>query len=317
MLTLTAFGSVALAWALVCEANPGTAEPPKPADCEADAKCCASKGKCCAADAGAKCCADKGKGCSANAGKGCSGVKGTNRSSPPVKQASCGGSQEVAKVVERLKKIGYSEEDIASLPASVILASGGSGYPVGFAGLKEGETVVDLGCGAGIDCFLAAKRVGSSAKVIGVDKSPERIAAAEENKRKLGADNVEFREGLLEKLPLGDESVDVAISNCVPPVMRGKDIVLREAFRVLKPGGRLVTTSGLVNDDAPAEALSPEGDWGARMGLPPLRQKDYTSQSSWWWQERASKTSGDLLARGIAGHHHPNGHSERAGVPWQ
>jgi len=202
-------------------------------------------------------------------------VKGTNRPCPPVKQATSGGSLDVAKAAERLEKIGYSKKDIAALPASAILASAGSGYPVGFANLKAGQTVVDLGCGSGIDCLLAATLVGSEGQVIGVDKSPKRIAAAEENKRKTHLANVEFREGLLEKLPLEDESVDVAISNCVGPVMRGKDVVLREVFRVLKPGGRLVTTSGLVNDDAPAEALSPEGDWGARMGLPPLRQKDY------------------------------------------
>lgn len=252
----------------------GKGEPSKDGD---KAKCRAGedKGKCCPAAAGAKCSAMKGAGCSTNADKGCSAMKGTNRPCPPAKQASCGRSPDLAKAAERLEKIGYSKEDIAALPASAILASAGSGYPVGFANLKAGQTVVDLGCGSGIDCLLAATLVGGSGKVIGVDKSPERIAAAKENKRKTRLENVEFREGLLEKLPLEDESIDVAISNCVPPVMRGKDVVLREAFRVLKPGGRLVTTSGLVNDDAPAEALSPEGDWGGRMGLPPLRQKDY------------------------------------------
>ena len=132
---------------------------------------------------------------------------------------------------------------------------------------RSGETVVDLGCGGGLDCFLAAKRVGSSGKVVGVDKSPKALGAARENKRKVGADNVKFLEGLLEKLPLEDASVDVAISNCVAPIGGGEAVALREAFRVLKPCGRLVTTSGVFDDDAPAEALPDKNN--------PLRQKDY------------------------------------------
>ncbi len=279
--------TLVLVWSLVCHADRATGETPKVPNKGADSKCCvgdidgkrcADKSKGCPKDADAKCCADKGKGCDASAGKGCSAVKGTNRTCAPVKQASSGESPDVAKAAARLGKIGYSKEDIAALPASAILASAGNGYPVGFANLKAGQTVVDLGCGSGIDCLLAATQVGSEGQVIGVDKSPERIAAAEKNKRKTRLKNVEFREGLLEKLPLEDESVDVAISNCVPPVMRGKDVVLREAFRVLKPGGRLITTSWLVDNDTPDEALSPKEGWEARMGLKLLRQKDYVAR---------------------------------------
>ena len=218
MLTFTAFGSVMLAWALACEANPKTAEPPKRAEASAGTQWCRSP--------------------------------------------------ERAEVIEFLvDRIGYSKKDLAGLPDSVIMSSGGSGCPVAFAGLKAGETVVDLGCGGGLDCFLAAKRVGKSGKVIGVDKSPKALAAARENKRKMGAENVEFREGLLEKLPLKDESVDVAISNCVAPIGGGEAVALREAFRVLKPGGRLVTTTGVFDDEAPAEALPDKNN--------PLRRKEY------------------------------------------
>jgi len=154
--------------------------------------------------------------------------------------------------------MGYSREDILALPPSVLLASRGSGNPVAFADPKCCETVVDLGCGAGMDCFLAAKRVGSKGKVIGVDKSPEAIAAAKQNKCKIGLQNVEFRKGYLEKLPLEDASVDVAISNCVGPVMGLEGIILREVLRVLKPEGQLVFNSSPPRDDAPAGVLAGE-----------------------------------------------------------
>jgi SAM-dependent methyltransferase len=160
----------------------------------------------------------------------CCGKAMTPRSCPPPDR------------IQKLEQIGYMREEICELPACVTSSSAGCGNPLAFAEVKEGDTVLDLGSGVGMDCFLAAKRVGSGGKVIGVSRSGEHIAAANENKQKLGAVNVEFRQGPLEKMPVEDDSVDVAISNCVAIVMRGEGRVAREAFRVLRPGGRLLTT---------------------------------------------------------------------------
>jgi len=137
------------------------------------------------------------------------------------------------------KKIGYSEEDINSVPEGANLGLG-CGNPVALASLKEGETVLDLGSGAGFDCFLASKRVGKSGKVIGVDMTPEMIDKARENARKGKYKNVEFRLGEIENLPAADNSVDAVISNCVINLSPDKKKVFHEAFRVLKPGGRMM-----------------------------------------------------------------------------
>ena len=183
------------------------------------------------------------------------------------------------ETIEKLGKMGYGREEAAGLPASVTCGSAGCGNPVAFADLKEGETVLDLGSGVGMDCFLAAKRVGSRGKVIGVSNSAEHIAAANENKRKLGAANVELRYGQLEHLPVEDDSVDVAISNCVSIVMRGEGSVARETFRALRPGGRLVTTGQLEKLLDPLRAAGfeqIETPFGGivRSRKPPVRQKE-------------------------------------------
>jgi arsenite methyltransferase len=139
------------------------------------------------------------------------------------------------------KRIGYSEEEIGSVPEGANLGLG-CGNPVALASLKKGETVLDLGSGGGFDCFLAANRVGQSGKVIGVDMTPEMIDKARENARKSNYKNVEFRLGEIENLPVADGAVDVIISNCVINLSPDKKRVFEEAFRVLKPNGRLMVS---------------------------------------------------------------------------
>ena len=130
----------------------------------------------------------------------------------------------------------YLAEDVADLPDT--LPSYGCGNPTAIAGLREGETVLDLGSGAGLDCFLSAKAVGATGRVIGLDMTDEMLALANANRDKLGATNVEFRKGEMEHMPVDDATVDVIISNCVINLSPDKDAVFRESARVLKPGGR-------------------------------------------------------------------------------
>jgi ubiquinone/menaquinone biosynthesis C-methylase UbiE len=137
------------------------------------------------------------------------------------------------------ESIGYSREELGSVPEDADLSLG-CGNPVALASLKEGETVVDLGSGGGLDCFLAAKRVGLKGKIIGVDMTPEMLDKARRNCRKGGYKNVEFRLGEIENLPVADNTADVVISNCVINLSPEKQRVFNEAFRVLKPGGRLM-----------------------------------------------------------------------------
>lgn len=155
----------------------------------------------------------------------------------------------------------YDNQLLEGLPADVTGLSLGCGDPVTIAGLQPGETVLDLGSGGGIDCFLAARQVGESGHVIGVDMTPAMLEKANANKARMGVTNVEFRQGQIEALPVDDNTVDVIMSNCVINLSPDKTAVFSEAFRVLKPGGRVSISDIVTEGDFSAELRADTAQW--------------------------------------------------------
>lgn len=166
----------------------------------------------------------------------CCGESGAAVGKNSAASCCCGGSDVTSEQMSAL--MGYSKQDLASAPEGANMGLG-CGNPVALASLKPGETVVDLGSGGGFDCFLAAKQVGETGKVIGVDMTPDMLSKARANAEKMQAKNVEFRLGEIEHLPVADNSTDIIMSNCVINLSPDKQKVYRDTFRILKPGGRL------------------------------------------------------------------------------
>jgi SAM-dependent methyltransferase len=187
-----------------------------------------------------------------------------------AKPSCCGPAGSCDPITSNL----YSAQEAGAVPELALQASLGCGNPTALAELKPGETVLDLGSGGGIDVLLSARRVGPTGKAYGLDMTDEMLALARENQKKAGVGNVEFLRGEIENIPLPDNSVDVIISNCVINLSAEKDRVLREAFRVLKPGGRFAVSDVVVRGEVPALVRKSVELWiGCIAGA--LRDSDY------------------------------------------
>jgi arsenite methyltransferase len=192
-------------------------------------------------------------------------------------RASCCGPDAAAAGRDPITADLYAAAETAELPEAAVLASLGCGNPTALAELRPGETVLDLGSGGGIDVLLSAKRVGPTGFAYGLDMTDEMLALAERNRQEAGAANVRFLKGTIEQIPLPDNTVDVLISNCVINLSADKDAVLREAFRVLKPGGRFAVSDVVVLKDLPATIRTSMESWaGCVAGA--LHERDYRAK---------------------------------------
>jgi arsenite methyltransferase len=190
---------------------------------------------------------------------------------------SCCGPSSCCSSVDPIIKDLYTSDEVAQLPEKAVLASLGCGNPTALAELRPGEVVLDLGSGGGIDVLLSAKRVGPEGKAYGLDMTDEMLSLARENQQKAGVKNVEFLKGDIETIPLPANSVDVIISNCVINLSGDKDSVLREAFRVLKPGGRFAVSDIVVLGAVPADVRKNVELWaGCVAGA--LHQDEYRTK---------------------------------------
>jgi SAM-dependent methyltransferase len=207
---------------------------------------------------------------------------GRAREAAAHKPATCGCGCSGGAVVanDELARGLYEVDETSALPAGAVLASLGCGNPTALAELHEGEVVLDLGSGGGIDVLLSARRVGPTGKAYGLDMTDEMLALARENQAKAGVDNVEFLKGEIESVPLADETVDVIISNCVINLSLDKDKVLGEAFRVLRPGGRFAVSDIVFRGDLelmPAEIMRSVEAWGGCIAGA-LEERDYLAR---------------------------------------
>lgn len=191
-------------------------------------------------------------------------------------QASCCGSSE-AQVADPISGQIYSPEDLKEVPIEAALASLGCGNPVALAELHPGEVVLDLGSGGGIDVLLSARRVGPTGKAYGLDMVDEMLELARQNQARAGIENVEFLKGEMEDMPLPDNSVDVIISNCVVNLSPNKDQVFREAFRILKPGGRVAISDIVIRGEI-SEAIRRSVEMWAGCIAGALREEEYTGK---------------------------------------
>lgn len=201
-------------------------------------------------------------------------VRGTAKASTPSTgccgPSSCGCDDPITSNL-------YSDDESGSVPREAMAASLGCGNPTALAALQPGQVVLDLGSGGGIDVLLSAKRVGPTGKAYGLDMTDEMLALARENQQRAGATNVEFLKGTIEAIPLPDQSVDVVISNCVINLSSDKDAVLREAFRVLRPGGLFAVSDVVVRGEVPSEVRRSMELWvGCLAGA--LQDREYTAK---------------------------------------
>ena len=230
-----------------------------PADVRVQSTACCETERAADADQGTVCCGSRRSVEPMQSTSCC----GSGQAADPAQSTACCGPSSAATEVSDGAARFYSLQELDGLPDTVTLASLGCGNPTAIAELRPGEVVLDLGSGGGIDCFLAAKQVGPEGRVIGLDMTPDMIKLARRNAKKVGAQNVDFRFGEMEDIPLPDGSVDVILSNCVINLSPDKDAVFHEAYRVLRPGGRISVSDIVVDGDLPPAIRESLNAWAS------------------------------------------------------